>query len=171
MIPNHQPAPDFRLPDLDGTIHHLGNNRGQITILNFWSAECPWTERADLELRAYLLDWGEKVTLWSIASNANEPPDRLRQVAAERGLPVLLHDSTQQVADLYQAQTTPHLFVLDEGGILHYQGAFNDLTFRKRIPNHFYLRQAVDALLAGKDPDPEQTPPYGCTIVRYIPDE
>lgn len=169
MISNHQPAPDFRLPDLDGIMHHLRENRGQITILNFWSAECPWTERADHELMTYLQDWGERVTLWSIASNANESPDQLRQVAAERGLPFLLHDSEQRVADLYQAQTTPHLFVLDAGGILRYQGAFNDLTFRKRKPTHFYLHQAVDALLTGKKPEPDQTSPYGCTIVRYIP--
>lgn len=167
MISNHQLAPDFSLPDLDGVMHHLQSSRGQITIINFWSAECPWAERADRELLFYLKDWGESVTLWSIASNANEPIDLLKQVTDERGLPLLLHDANHQVADLYDAQTTPHLFVLDGGGIVRYQGAFNDVTFRQRRPTRFFLRQAVDALLAGYNPDPEQMPPYGCTIVRY----
>ena len=167
MIPNHQPAPDFQLPDLDGVMHHLQSNRGQITVINFWSAECPWAERADRDLLVDLHDWGETVSLWSIASNANEPPERLRRVADERGIPLLLHDADHRVADLYDAQTTPHLFVLDAEGIVRYQGAFNDITFRKCNPTRFYLRQAVEALLAGQDPDPEQTSPYGCTIVRY----
>ena len=160
-------APDFQLPDLDGVMHHLQSNRGQITVINFWSAECPWAERADRDLLIYLQDWGEAVSLWSIASNANEPPEQLRRVADERGIPLLLHDADHRVADLYDAQTTPHLFVLDAEGIVRYQGAFNDVTFRKRNPTRFYLRQAVEALLAGQDPDPEQTSPYGCTIVRY----
>ena len=107
--------------------------------------------------------------LWSIASNANEPPDLLRRVAAERGLPLLLHDPDHHVADLYDAQTTPHLFVLDAEGNVRYQGAFDDVTFRQRRPNRFYLHQAVEALLTGEEPNPEQTNPYGCTIVRYSP--
>ena len=40
-------APDFTLPDLDGAPHALSNYRGQVVIVNFWSAECPWAERAD----------------------------------------------------------------------------------------------------------------------------
>jgi len=167
MIPIRQPAPDFQLPDLHGVIHHLQSNRGRNTVINFWSAECPWAERADRDLLVYLQDWGEAVSLWSIASNANEPPEQLKQVANERGLPLLLYDVDHQVADLYNAQTTPHLFVVDAEGLLRYQGAFNDVSFRKRTPTRFYLRQAVEALLAGRDPDPDQTSPYGCTIVRY----
>jgi hypothetical protein len=167
MISTNQPAPDFRLPDLDGVVHHLQSERGQITIINFWSAECPWAERADRELLAYLQGWGKAITLWPIASNANEPLDLLRRVAAARGLPPVLHDADHLVADLYAAQTTPHLFVLDARGIVRYQGALNDVTFRRRTPTRFYLRQAVEALLAGQDPDPGQTQPYGCTIVRY----
>jgi peroxiredoxin len=167
LIPNHQFAPDFHLPDLEGAMHQLQSECGQITVINFWSAECPWVERADHALLAYLQDWGDAVALWSIASNANEPIDLLRRVADERGLPLLLHDADQRVADLYNAQTTPHLFVLDSSGIVRYQGAFDDVTFRQRTPTRGYLRQTVEALLAGQDPDPEQTSPYGCIIVRY----
>jgi peroxiredoxin len=169
MISNHQPAPDFQLPDLKGVMHHLQSNRGRITVINFWSAECPWAKRADQGLLSYLQNWGEAVMLWSIASNANEPPDLLRRVAAERDLPLLLHDPDHHVADLYDAQTTPHLFVLDAEGNVRYQGAFDDVTFRQRRPNRFYLHQAVEALLTGEEPNPEQTNPYGCTIVRYSP--
>ena len=53
----NQPAPDFQLPDLESTLHKLSDYCGQIVIVNFWSAECPHSERAD----RLLLD---DVALW-----------------------------------------------------------------------------------------------------------
>jgi peroxiredoxin len=167
LIAIGQPAPVFTLPDLSGIVHNLVDLRGRIAILNFWSAECPWVKRADFELLSYLQEWGDSVTLWSLASNANEGRDLLEQVARERSLPLVLHDSQQQVADLYGAITTPHLFLLDGEGILRYQGALDDVNFRQRIPTRAYLRQAVEAVLGDRDPQPAQTSPYGCTIVRF----
>ena len=167
LIAIDRPAPDFELPDLAGNRHRLADQLGQVIVLNFWSAECPWSERADQELLSYLQDWGERVTLWTIASNANEPWEMLHRVAVQRRLPVVLHDAQQMVADLFQAQTTPHVFVIDAAGILRYQGAVNDMTFRQRSPTRFFLYDAVEALLADRRPDPAQTLSYGCTIVRF----
>lgn len=170
LIPNNQPAPTFTLPDLQGNPHSLDSYLGRVVVLNFWSAECPHAERADRELTPCLDQWSGEVALVSIASNTNEPLDLLQRVADERGLPLVLHDLTGQVADSYAAVTTPHLYVLDQDGILRYQGAFDDVTFRQRTPTRFYLRQAVEAVLAGQAPEPAQTSPYGCTIVRFNQD-
>jgi peroxiredoxin len=170
LIHNDQPAPSFSLPSLDGTVHHLEELRGQVAVLNFWSAECPHADRTDRELLVYLRTWSDQVSLWSIASNANEPTELLRQVSNERGLPLVLHDVKQQVADLYGAQTTPHFFVIDPDGILRYQGAFDDVTLRKREPSRWYLKEAVGTVLEGLQPNPAQSPPYGCAIVRYALD-
>jgi len=167
IAPYNQAAPVFSLPALDGKIYRLEDWLGQVVILNFWSAECPWAERGDQELLSYLTAWGEAVKWVTIASNANEADDLLVNVSTRRGLPLVLRDARQKVADLYQAQTTPHLFVIDTRGILRYQGGLDDVTFRQRTPTRPYLRQAVEAVLAGKEPDPAQTPPYGCTIVRF----
>jgi peroxiredoxin len=167
LISPGAPAPDFTLPGLDGRRYHLAERGGRIIILNFWSAECPWSERADTEILASLLKWGAQVLYWPIAANRAEPLEQQRQVAESRGLPQLLLDSDQQVADLYQAQTTPHFFVVDGNGILAYQGALDDVTFRRREPTRAYLHDAVTALLAGRRPDPASTDPYGCTIVRF----
>jgi len=104
-----------------------------------------------------------------IASNVNESPALLARAAGQRGLPLVLIDADYQVADLYSAQTTPQLFLIDQDGILRYQGAFDDVTFRQRRPTQNYLRMAVEALLAGRRPDPAQTLSQGCSIVRYIP--
>jgi peroxiredoxin len=168
LIPNLRPAPDFCLPDLQKRPHALQEARGRLLILNFWSAECPWSERVDRELLDLLPAWGEGVALWTIAANANEPPELLQGAARQRGLPLLLVDAAQQVAGLYGAQTTPHLFLIDANGLLRYQGAFDDVSFRQRTPSRFYLRQAVKSLLDGQTPEPDFTPPYGCTIVRHF---
>ena len=72
------------------------------------------------------------------------------------------------MADAWGAQTTPHVFVVDEAGVLRYQGAVDDVTFRQREPKRFYVKEAVDALLAGRLPEIASTPAYGCTIVREI---
>jgi peroxiredoxin len=169
LIAPGQPAPDFTLPGLDGQPQSLSSLRGRLAILNFWSAECPWSERTDRALLTYLQAWAGEAELLPIAANANEPPDLLARVAAARGLPRVLLDAGGRVAGRYGAQTTPHLFVVDREGILRYQGAFDDVTFRRRQPTQDYLRQAVEALLAGRRPDPAQTPPYGCAIVRHLP--
>ena len=164
----NQPAPDFSLPDLSGQTHRLSEYRGRIVILNFWSADCPFAERVDLELAACLQEWGERVALLTIAANANESQAQVAAAARARGLEPVLLGSMSEVPDAYEAQTTPHLFVVDADGVLRYRGAFDDVTFRQRAATRSYLKDAVEALLAGRSPDPEETAPYGCTIVRHV---
>ena len=160
-------APDFTLNDLENKVHSLSDFRQGLVIINFWSAECPWAERGDQLLLEWLTGWQGQVVLLPVASNANEPPDLMKKVAGERGLPFVLYDRDHQVADLYSAQTTPHVFVLDEQRLIRYMGGLDDITFRKRTASRFYLREAVEALLDGRRPEISQTDPYGCTIARY----
>jgi peroxiredoxin len=164
----NQPAPGFALPDLDGRIHRLDDYRGRIVIVNFWSCECPHSERTDRSTLACLAQWGPDVALLSIAANRNEPVEALAAAARTRRLPGVLLDADQAVADLYEAMTTPQAFVIDRGGCLRYRGAVDDVTFRQRAPARFFLEQAVEALLEGRDPSPAETPAYGCTIVREV---
>jgi peroxiredoxin len=163
----NQPTPEFTLPDLEGRIHMLSDYRGQIVIVNFWSAECPHSERFDTDITARLAGWGAEAVLLSIASNTNEPDEMLAAAARRRKIPVLLRDADQTVADRYEAQTTPHAFLIDRKGILRYRGAVDDVAFRQRVATKFYLKDAVEALLAGRLPEVTEVKPFGCTIVRY----
>jgi peroxiredoxin len=160
-------APEFTLPDLDGRIHMLSEYRGRIVIVNFWSAECPHSERFDADITTWLASWGADVVLLSIASNANEAEGMLAAVARQRGIPFVLRDADQTVAGQYGALTTPHAFLIDRHGILRYRGAVDDVSFRQREPSRFYLREAVEALLAGQLPEVTEFPPFGCAIVRF----
>jgi peroxiredoxin len=166
MIAIGAQAPKFRLQDLQGQIISLEELGGRIVVLNFWSAECPWCERVDWELGSYMQIWKERVEVCWFASNHNETRQLIEKVAVERKLPRVFIDQNQRVADQYGAQTTPHFFVIDKGGRLAYQGAWDDLTFTQRVVTRSYVPQAVEALINHTTPEINQTSPYGCMLVR-----
>ena len=160
-------APLFQLNDLSNKMNILKDFQGRIVVLNFWSAECEWCMRVDHELLTYLDSWKNRVKVLWIASNANESSELIEKVSAERDLPTVLLDDKQKVADLYGAQTTPHFFVVDEGGKLRYQGAWDDINFRHRVATQVYLPKVMEALFQKLTPEITQTPPYGCVLVRF----
>jgi len=164
------PVPDFELPDLEGKSHRLSDYRGRIVIINFWSCECPHSERTDRAIMAMFVQWrgAERVTMLSIASNRSESAGAVGEAAKTRRLPTVLMDAACRVADLFEAQATPHVFVIDRMGILRYRGAVDDVTFRRRNPTRFFLDEAVESLLAGHLPALTESPAYGCAIVREI---
>ena len=164
-ITNDQLAPGFTLTDLKGIPHSLADLNNRIVIINFWSSECPVSQRCDFELLSLLEQYGEQVVLRTIASNANETLEQIQAAADERALAPVLADTEQKTARAYHATVTPHLFVLDQEGYLRYQGGFDDVTFRNPEPSRNYLWEAVDAVLVGERPEPHERPAYGCTIV------
>ena len=164
----NQPAPDFELPDLEGRCHRLSDYRGRIVIVNFWSCECPHSERTDKVIMAMFVQWREDVTMLSIASNRSESVEAVREAAKTRRLPTVLLDAGCFVADLFEAQTTPHVYVIDRDGVLRYRGAVDDVTFRQRTPTRFFLDEPVESLLERRFPALTESPAYGCTIIREI---
>lgn len=162
-----QEAPSFVLEDVDGRPHSLGGTRGRTIVLNFWSAECPWSKHADPSVAKAAATAGAE--LWTIACCAGESIEQIRQEAEARGLAPMLIDPDQAVADAYGAQATPHVFVVDREGRLRYQGAPDDTGFGFTPPTTDYLAEALNAIQAGRDPEPALTPARGCAILRRIP--
>jgi len=113
-----------------------------------------------------LVQWQDEVVLLPVAPNSIESVQAVREAAQVRRLPPVLLDAGHHVADLFQAVTTPHIFVIDREGILRYAGGVDNTSFRLRRPTRFYLDEAVEALLAGRLPEVAETPAYGCAIVR-----
>ena len=162
------PVPDFELPDLHGRHHRLSEYRGRIVIVNFWSCECPHSERTDKAIMSMFVQWKDDVSMLTIASNRNESAEDVANVSEARRLPTVLLDANCEVADLFEAQTTPHVFVIDREGILRYRGSVDDVTFRQRVPTRFFLDLAVESLLEGHSPTLTESPAYGCAIVREV---
>ena len=74
-----------------------------------------------------------------------------------------LRDESQQVARAYDAKTTPDVFVVDREGIIRYRGA-PDADYEDPALDAAWMRAALDAVLEGRTPDPDETAPVGCSI-------
>jgi hypothetical protein len=74
-----------------------------------------------------------------------------------------LHDATQEVARAYDAKTTPDVFVIDASGTLRYRGA-PDSDYDDPGQRAAWLRDALDAVLDGREPELAETRPVGCSI-------
>lgn len=164
----NQIIPNFKLQDINGDIHFINEYRGKIVIINFWSCECPHSERTDKAILSMFVQWKDAVELLTIASNRNESLSEIKKVAETRGIPKVWIDADCQIANLFEAVTTPHIFVIDKDGILRYRGAVDDVKFRQKTPIQFYLDEAVESLLAGRLPEIQESLAYGCAIVREI---
>ena len=106
----NQPAPSFSLPVLGGGRVSLADLRGRIAIINFWSAECPWSRRADLVLLYRHNVWSRAgIKIVGISSTNNEPESELVYEVDVRHIkyPLAL-DVTHEVARAYKAEMTPH---------------------------------------------------------------
>ncbi len=158
-------APGFSLPDTDGREH---GPQG-VTVVAFTCNHCPyalaWHDRLLEAARDY-----EDVTFLAINPNDAEryPGDSLdamrERVSGDGGWPLpYLRDETQEVARAYDAKTTPDLFVLDAEGRLRYRGA-PDADHRDPGLNAAWLREALDAVLAGEQPARPETDPVGCSV-------
>jgi peroxiredoxin len=163
-------APGFELPDTEGRSWQLHDGAAAATVVVFTCNHCPyalaWHERIMQAARDY-----EPRGVRFLAINANDaeryPADSYdamkRRVAAERWPVPYLHDVTQEVARAYGAKTTPHVFVLDAAGRLVYRGA-PDGDYDDPAQDAAWLREALDAVLDGREPARLQTRPVGCSI-------
>jgi peroxiredoxin len=164
-------APDFRLPAVGGEEHGLATETSPATVVYWTCNHCPyalaWHERL-LEVAREYSDRGVRV----LAINSNDaeryPADSFEAMAerveSEGGWPhPYLHDDTQEVARAWGAQRTPDVFVLDEQLRLRYRGA-PDADYDDPSQGAAWVREALDAVLAGQEPERAETEPVGCTI-------
>ena len=164
-----QAAPAFELPDTDGNLQQLGG--AAATVVIFTCNHCPYALAWQDRIAAAARDYADRdVRFLAINSNDAEryPADSYdamkQRVSADGGWPMpYLHDSTQEVARAWDAKTTPDLFVLDSDGVLRYRGAA-DSDYDDPAQNASWLRDALDAVIAGERPDPAETEPIGCSI-------
>ena len=78
-----------------------------------------------------------------------------------------LLDPTSTIARLYEAKTTPHIFVIDPTGKLIYQGAIDDKPTTEQADlkgARNYLNEALAAAMAGNPVAVASTRPYGCSV-------
>jgi peroxiredoxin len=159
-------APSHELPDTEGNLHPLHED-GAITVVVFTCNHCPYALAWHERLAGVAADYDVRF----LAVNPNDaeryPTDSYdamkKRVAEERWSIPYLRDEDQEAARAFGAKTTPDVFVLDGEGRLRYRGAPDP---DHRDPSHqaAWLREALDALLAGEEITRPETDPVGCSV-------
>lgn len=163
------PAPDFALPLVGGGGRLvLSDLRGQVSVIHFWSAECPWSRRADLILVYRQNAWEKlQIRVIGIACSPNETEAEIKHEAGLRHIKYpIVADYAQDISNTYRVQTTPSFVILDRRGVVRYFGAIDDATAGHRVPKLIYLDKAIKAAIDGQTASPAVTPAYGSPIVR-----
>ncbi len=145
----------FTATDAEGRRHRLADLRGKKhVVLVVWSSRCPHCRAYGERLERLRKAYAERgVVLLGLAPSRGETAEAIaegkRQAKVE--FPVLLDEGGKIARDL-GAVTTPTVYLIDKEGRLRYQGAIDDDPQGKKADPEAHLQQAIDAVLAGKDP-------------------
>ena len=147
-------------------------------LVMFLCVHCPFVIHVEHEIANIARDYAGKIAFCAIMSNdvasyPQDSPDNMRSQAARLGWNFpYLYDETQEVAHSYSAACTPDIFLFNGAMELVYRGQLDDSRPRRSsdgsgndIPvDGRDLRSALDAVIAGKRPDPNQRASIGCNI-------
>lgn len=175
-LPLGSPAPDFDLPGVDGTRHSLGDYADREALVLIQSCNhCPYVQAWEGRINAVTRDYADRgIAVVAICSNdADAFPEDSFPAMVERAREKqfafdYLHDEEQRVVRALGATRTPEVFVFDRARTLVYHGTVDDSRDDENAVERPYLRDALDAVLAGRAPDVAETPPQGC-FVKWRP--
>jgi len=174
--PSDLPAPpaigamidDFKLPDADGAEHSLKALTGKNgAVIIFIATRCPVSNGYNERMEKLAQDYKAKgITVIGINSNVTEPASEVKSHAAEKHLSfTILKDDGNKIADRLGANHTPEAYVIDAGGKLVYHGRIDNSQNTANITSND-LRDALDAILAGKPIQKTTSVAFGCSIKR-----
>ena len=162
-------APTFKgLIGTDDKEHALADYKAaKLVVLVFTCNHCPVAQAFQQRLVDLQKDY-QKKSVQVVAVNVNnldaDKLDKMKEVAKEKKFNFpYLYDASQKIGKDYGAKVTPHVFVLDKDRKLAYVGAIDDNMDESKVKKHL-LRDALDALLAGKEPAEKVTKQFGCNI-------
>ncbi len=165
-------APDFSLPATDGREYSLSGNRGaKGVVVAFACNHCPYVKAYDERLNE-LAGLYQPKGINFLVINSNDDEDyvedsfaNMQRKVKDLGLVYpYLRDATQQVALDYGAGCTPEFFLFDDALKLVYTGRLDDNMENPQQVKQHYLRDACEAVLAGRVPKVQQSSPIGCSI-------
>ena len=172
-----QSAPDFTLKDSHGKSVQLSDFKGKYVVLEWTNPGCPFVRNHynTRNMQGLQSEWVAKNVVWlSIDSSSRSswdflPAEKLGAWMQQKGAAqsAVLVDSESTAAKLYQAKTTPHMFVIDPSGKIVYAGAIDDRpSTRPEDPPaaHNYVRAALTQATSGMPVATAATAPYGCSV-------
>lgn len=165
-------GPGFELPDTEGQTHEFGGPTDAPVTVVYWTCNhCPYALAWHERMLDVARDYAERGVRF-LAVNSNDavryPRDSLdamrQRVQGEGGWPhPYLHDESQEVAHSFGALTTPDVFVFDDSRTLRYRGA-PDADYDDPSQGAAWLRDALEAILGGREVERPETEPVGCGV-------
>lgn len=167
---------DNSLSDTSNTATTGGPAKKHGLLVMFLCVHCPYVKHVEQEIANIAHDYFGQIAICAIQSNdivayPADGPEAMREQAKRLGwrFPYLL-DEMQEVARAYEAACTPDIYLFNGAMELVYRGQIDDSRPRRGdygndIPvTGKDLRAALDAVIAGKRPDPNQRASIGCNI-------
>ncbi len=177
-----KPAPDFSAVDSNGKTVKLSAYRGKIVVLEWTNDGCPYVHKHydSGNMQSLQKDAAAKSAVWlTIISSAPGMQGyadgaRANGLTKSRGAApaAVLLDPEGALGHLYNARTTPHMFIVNADGTLVYMGGIDDQPTKDAATlatAKNYVRAALDAISAGKPVSEAITRPYGCSV-KYAPE-
>ncbi|MEM1058734.1 MAG: redoxin domain-containing protein [Verrucomicrobiota bacterium] len=177
QVKTGEKAPNFTLKDTAGQSHSLSDFAGKTVILEWTNAECPFVKKfydnGDMQkMQAQMTNDG---AVWlQIVSSAEGKqgfvtPEQGQKLRADKDMKstAMLLDPTGKVGKMYAAKTTPHMYVINDEGVLVYQGAIDDKASANAADvagANNYVLAAYEAVTEGKEVADATTKPYGCGV-------
>ncbi|MBN1408771.1 MAG: thioredoxin family protein [Calditrichaceae bacterium] len=170
-------APDFTLQDYNGKTYKLSDFKGKYVVLEWINFGCPFVQKHynSGNMQTLQKKYTENGVIWlSICSSAEGKQGyytakELANIAKEQGVnsTAYLIDESGEVGKLYDAKTTPHMYIINPKGNLIYAGAIDDVRSTnvedvKTAKN--YVSSVLNDCLAGKMVESAATTPYGCSV-------
>ncbi len=152
-------APDFELPSIDGKTYKLSSYKDKMVVLEWWNQDCPVSRRYTTTMNDLAKKYAEQGVVWlAIDTTHYQTAAKDVEYHRENGMPYpILMDTDGKIGHLYEAKTTPHMFVINKGTLV-YDGAIDNRGDRN------YVAEALDAVLVGKDVPLAKTQPFGCSV-------
>lgn len=180
-LPLGSVAPDFDLPGVDGRNWTLKDFAGaKALVVIFTCTHCPTAQYYEDRIKRIASDYkGRGVAV--VAISPNDPKSvrldelgwtdmgdtfdemKIRARDHEFNFSYLYDGDSETVSKSYGPVVTPHVFVFDAGRKLRYVGAVDDSERIAKVTKN-YLRDALDAVLAGNEPPVAQTKVVGCSV-------
>ncbi len=173
MLPLGTKAPDFTLPNVDGSTVSLSDfTDAPALLVVFMCNHCPFVIHLADDLAALAKEYQAKgaavvgISANDVATHPDDSPEKMVEEAKARGYTFpYLYDETQATAKAYHAACTPDFFVFDGEQRLAYRGQMDSSRPDSDTPiTGEDLREALDAVLAGNAPSDDQQPSIGCNI-------
>jgi len=171
------PAPDFKGTDTKGTVHSLSDFQGKWIVLEWHNEGCPYVKKhyGGQNMQKLQQEWTSKGVVWlTVLSSAEGQQGHMAAAQADAyftaqkaAQTAVLLDASGEIGRLYDAKTTPHMFVVNPEGVLVYNGAIDDkptsdLADLAGATN--FVSAALAEGMAGKSVTTATSRPYGCGI-------